>query len=56
MEYKEFITELQKKLEEKKQELCYSEIAFFEDGFTSADAKELSIIDRKSTRLNSSHI
>ena len=44
MEYKEFINELQKKLEEKKQELSYGKIAFFEDGSTSTDAKELSII------------
>lgn len=44
MAYKEFISGLQKKLGEKKQELGYDEMAFFEDGATSADAKELSII------------
>ncbi len=44
MAYKEFIMELQKKLEEKKQELDYSKMAFFEDGATSTDEKELSII------------
>ena len=44
MAYKEFISGLQKKLEEKKQELGYSKMAFFEDGATSVDEKELSII------------
>lgn len=44
MEYKEFINGLQKKLGEKKQELGYDEMAFFEDGATSTDEKELSII------------
>lgn len=44
MAYKEFISELQKKLEEKKQELGYSKMVFLEDGATSSDEKELSII------------
>ena len=44
MTYKEFISGLQKKLEEKKQELGYNKMAVFEDGATSTDAKELSII------------
>lgn len=44
MEYKEFISGLQKKLEEKKQELGYDKMEFFADGATSEDAKELSII------------
>jgi len=44
MAYKEFISELQKKLEEKKQELGYNKMVFIEDGATSTDAKELSII------------
>ena len=44
MAYKEFISELQKKLEEKKQELGYNKITFLEDGATSSDEKELSII------------
>lgn len=44
MAYEEFISVLRKKLEEKKQELGYDKMAFFEDGATSADAKELSII------------
>lgn len=44
MVYKEFISELQKKLEEKKQELGYNQIAFFEDGSTSTDEKKLAII------------
>ena len=44
MAYKEFISELQKKFKEKKQELGYNEMVFLEDGATSADAKELSII------------
>lgn len=44
MAYKEFISELQKKLEEKKQELGYDKMAFLEDGATSADEKELSVI------------
>lgn len=44
MEYKEFISELQKKLEEKKQELGYNEMDFLEDGATSSDMKELSVI------------
>lgn len=44
MAYKDFISGLQKKLEEKKQELGYNKMVFFEDGATSTDAKELSII------------
>ena len=44
MSYKEFIGELQKRLEEKKQELGYNKMAFLEDGATSSDAKELSVI------------
>ena len=40
MAYKEFISELQKKFKEKKQELGYNEMVFLEDGATSADAKE----------------
>lgn len=44
MAYKEFISELQKKLEEKKQELGYNKMTFLEDGATSSDAEELSII------------
>lgn len=44
MAYKGFISELQKKLEEKKQELGYDKMAFFGDGATSTDAEELSII------------
>ena len=44
MAYKEFISELQKKLEEKKQELGYNKMAFLEDGSTSSDEKGLSII------------
>lgn len=44
MAYKEFIIGLQKELEEKKQELGYNKMAFLEDGATSSDAKELSII------------
>lgn len=44
MEYKEFISELQKELEEKKPELGYNKISFLEDGSTSSDVKELSII------------
>lgn len=44
MVYKEFISGLQKKLEEKKQELGYNKMVFIEDGATSTDAKELSII------------
>ncbi len=44
MEYKEFISGLQKKLEEKKQELGYNKMTFLEDGATSSDAEELSII------------
>ncbi len=42
--YKEFISGLQKKLAEKKQELGYNKLAFLEDGTTSSDMKELSII------------
>lgn len=41
---KEFINGLQKKLEEKKQELGYDRMIFLEDGTTSTDVKELSII------------
>lgn len=44
MTYKEFISELQKKLEEKKQELGYDKMVFLEDGATSTDEKDLSII------------
>ncbi|WP_300846296.1 DUF5688 family protein [uncultured Acetatifactor sp.] len=44
MEYKEFISRLQKELGEKKQELGYDKMDFLEDGFTSSDEKELSII------------
>ena len=44
MAYKEFISELQKKLEEKKQELGYNKIVFLADGSTSSDVKELSVI------------
>ena len=44
MAYKEFISELQEKLEEKKQELGYNKIVFLEDGATSTDVKELSVI------------
>lgn len=44
MAYKEFISELQTKLEEKKQELGYSKMSFLEDGATSPDGKELSVI------------
>ena len=44
MEYKEFVSELQKKIEEKKQELGYNKMVFIEDGATSTDEKELSII------------
>ena len=44
MEYKEFISELQNELEEKKPELGYNKISFLEDGSTSSDVKELSII------------
>lgn len=44
MAYKEFISELQKKLEEKKQDLGYNKMTFLEDGATSSDAEELSII------------
>ncbi len=44
MAYKEFVSELQKKLEEKKQELGYNKMTFLGDGATSADAKELTII------------
>ena len=44
MAYKEFISKLQKKLEEKKQDLGYNKITFLEDGATSSDAEELSII------------
>ena len=44
MAYKEFISELQEKLEEKKQELGYNKIVFLEDGSTSTDVKELSVI------------
>ena len=44
MAYKEFISELQKKLEEKKEELGYDKMAFLEDGATSTDEKELSVI------------
>lgn len=39
MAYKEFISELQTKLEEKKQELGYSKMSFLEDGATSPDGK-----------------
>lgn len=44
MAYKEFISQLQKKLEEKKEELGYDKIVFLEDGTTSSDEKDLSII------------
>ena len=44
MAYKEFVSELQKKIEEKKQELGYNKMVFIEDGATSTDEKELSII------------
>lgn len=44
MTYKEFISELQKKLEEKKQEFGYDKMVFLEDGATSTDEKELSLI------------
>ena len=44
MAYKEFISELKKKLEEKKQDLGYNKMTFLEDGATSSDAEELSII------------
>ena len=44
MTYKEFISGLQKKLEEKKQELGYNKMVFLEDGATSSDVEELSII------------
>lgn len=52
MGYKEFITELQEKLAEKKQELNYSKMNFFEDGFTSTDAKELAIIRETNIRYH----
>ncbi len=44
MAYKDFISELQKKLEEKKQELGYDKMVFLEDGATSSDMEELSVI------------
>ena len=44
MAYKEFISELQEKLEEKKQELGYNKMVFLEDGSTSTDVEELSVI------------
>ena len=44
MTYKEFIVELHKKLEEQKQQLGYDKMDFFEDGATSVDEKELSVI------------
>ena len=44
MAYKEFVSELQKIIEEKKQELGYNKMVFIEDGATSTDEKELSII------------
>lgn len=44
MAYKEFISGLRKKLEEKKQELGYNKMVFLEDGSTSTDEKDLSII------------
>lgn len=44
MTYKEFISELQKKLEGKKQEIGYDKMVFLEDGMSSADAEELSLI------------
>lgn len=44
MAYKEFLSALQKKFQEKKQELGYDKIVFLEDGATSSDEKELSII------------
>lgn len=52
MTYKEFISELQKKLEEKKQELDYSEMVFLEDGATSADEKELAVIRETNIRYH----
>ena len=51
MAYKEFISELQKKLEEKKQELGYNKMVFIEDGATSTDEKELSIIRETRNRM-----
>lgn len=44
MAYKDFISELQKKLEENKQELGYDKMVFLEDGATSSDMEELSVI------------
>lgn len=44
MAYKDFISELQKKLEENKQELGYDKMVFLEDGATSSDMGELSVI------------
>lgn len=44
MTYKEFISELQKKLEGEKQEIGYDQMVFLEDGMRSTDVKELSLI------------
>lgn len=52
MEYKEFISELQKKLKEKKEELGYNKMTFLQDGAASSDAEELSVIRETNIRYH----
>lgn len=52
MGYKEFLWELQKKLEEKKPELGYDKMVFLEDGTTSTEEKDLALIRETNIRYH----
>ena len=51
MAYKEFISELQKKLEEKKQELGYNKITFLEDGATSSERRSFLLYVKQTSSI-----
>lgn len=52
MTYEEFCSELVQKLEDKKNELGYSKVKYYPDGFTSEDQKELATIRNTNIRYN----